>query len=399
MVTSAHRRILPVNTPGKLLLGVLLAALPAQAANPLGLDPAVDARIHAALVANYRMDFAGGAQELAAVQAQAADHPLILFGDLLIEWWKVTAAVWEEDAKLSQPMLSAADRSLAAAERLIAAGDPTGEGHLVKGATLGLLGRWHIKNRHWMKSYFIGKDAKANLERALEINLALYDAYSGIGIYDYFVAKLPGIVRWLAFAGQAADPTIGLRKVDTALAEGTYTVVGTKAALSLIFLRNELDPTRALALIDELLAEHPESAFFGSLRLIALYDLNRPEALMAEAERQADLLATGVYPAERQAQVHFARGLAAFRRQNWVAADEAYATAVAQGHPTDPFGTWARLHRANILDAQGDRREARRAYREVRGMLNRWGTKRLAERYLDDPFDPAIHQVRMLPDG
>lgn len=371
----------------------------ARAANPLGLPAEVDARIHAALEANYRMDFATGAAELRAVEEWAGEHPLIGFGDLLIEWWKVTAAVWEEDEDRCALMLAAADRSLAAAEVLIAQGDPTGEGHLVKGATLGLLGRWHIKNRHWMKSYFVGKDAKANLERALAINPELYDAHSGIGIYDYFVAKLPGVVRWLAFSGQTADPADGMREVELALEKGTYTVVGTRAALALVFIRNELDPAKALTVIDELIAAHPHSPFFGSLRLIALYDLNEPEALAAEATRQAELLASGHFPAERAAQIHFAAGLAHFRQQDWAAADQAYAQAVAAGHPSDPFATWAQLHRGNILDVQGDRKAARQTYREVRKLLNRWGTERLADRYLDDAFDPAIHQARLLPDG
>lgn len=371
----------------------------AGAANPLGLPEELDARIHAALEANYRMHFEAGAAELRAVDALAPEHPLIAFGDLLIEWWKVTAAVWEEDEARCAPMMAAIERSLAAAELLIAQGDPTGEGHLVKGATLGLLGRWHIKNRHWMKSYFIGKEAKVNLEQALEINPQLYDAYSGIGIYDYFVAKLPGVVRWLAFSGQTADPTVGMRTVETALARGTYTVVGTQAALALIFLRNELDPTKALELIDDLLAAHPDSPFFGSLKLIALYDLNRPGELAQEATRQAELLAAGRYPAERAAQVHFAAGLAEFRRQNWAAADTAYARAVDQGHPSDPFATWAQLHRGNILEVQGQRKQARNVYRDVRRMLNRWGTARLAERYLKTPFDPDLDQVRLLPDG
>lgn len=396
---AARCRMILVNTWLKLLGLTLAFVAGGHAANPLGLPPEVDARIHAALEANYRMDFATGAAELKAVESWAEAHPLIVFGDLLIEWWKVTAAVWEEDEDLCAPMLVAADRSLAAAERLIAQGDPTGEGHLVKGATLGLQGRWHIKNRHWMKSYFVGKAAKANLERALEINPELYDAYSGIGIYDYFVAKLPGVVRWLAFSGQTADPAVGMREVELALEKGTYTVVGTQAALALIFIRNELDPAKALTVIDALIAAYPHSPFFGSLRLIALYDLNQPEALAAEAARQAELFAAGHFPAERAAQIHFAAGLAHFRQQDWAAADQAYAQAVAAGHPSDPFATWAQLHRGNILDVRSDRKAARAVYREVRKLLNRWGTERLAERYLDDAFDPAIHQVRLLPDG
>lgn len=377
---------------------VLTVGLRLWANNPIGLPEHVDARVHAALEANYRMDFATGEAELAAIEPWAAEHPIIAFGSLLIEWWKVTAAVWEEDEARCQAMLSAADASLARAEEVIARGDPRGEGHLVKGATLGLLGRWHIKNRRWMKSYFVGKEAKEALRQAIEINPELHDAYAGIGIYDYFVAKLPGVVRWLAFSGQSADPRVGMRAVERSLEQGTYTMVGTRAALTLIQLRNELDPATALELADELIADHPRSPFFGSLRMIALYDLNRPEALAAEARRQAGLLAAGDYPSTRAAQVHFAAGLVHFRQGQWDEAEKSYVQAVAEGDPSDPFATWAKLHLGNIQDMHGDRRGARRIYGEVRDMLNRWGTERLAERYLKTAFNPSLHQTRLLPD-
>ncbi len=380
-----------------LLVLVLLCAR-SVAADPLDLPPGADARLMAALDANYRMEFGAAAQELAALEPIAPDHPIVAFGGLLTEWWKLTAAVWEEDAEKSAPMLAAAETCLAAAERRIEAGDPTGEGHLVKGATLGLLGRWHIKNRHWMKSYFIGKDAKAALQEALAINPQLHDAHAGIGIYDYFVAKLPGVVRWLAFSGQTSDPADGLRELDLALAQGRYTVVGARAALALIQIRNEKNPARALEICDELIAAHPQSPFFGALRMIALHDLNRGDALAAEADRQAVLLRTGAYPATRGAQVWFAAGLAKFRQQDWAGARRDYMRAVEVGDPSDPFATWARLHLGNIHDALGEREAARTVYREVRGMTNRWGTRRLAERYRDEAFDPATDLAQLLPD-
>lgn len=369
-----------------------------HAANPLGLEEELDARLRAALEASYRMDFAGARSELAAAESWAKDHPLVPFGELLIEWWMVTAAVWEEDPDRCAAMLAAIDRSLAAAEAKIEAGDPTGEGHLVKGATLGLLGRWHIKNRHWWKSYKVGKDAKEQLQRAIEINPDLYDAYAGIGIYDYFVAKLPGIVRWLAFTGQTADPADGMRLIELSLEKGSYTNVGTRAALTLIFLRNELEPERALETIDALIEEHPESPFFGSLKLIALFDLGRPEELMLEANRQAEFLAGGRFPSSREAQGAFAEGLAYFRAGEWDQAKAAYQRAADRGNPSDPFTTWAKLHLGNIADVEGDRRQARQIYREVKGSLNRWGTKRLADRYLKNRFNPSQDLQRMLPD-
>jgi tetratricopeptide (TPR) repeat protein len=132
--------------------------------------------------------------------------------------------------------------------------------------------------------------------------------------------------------------------------------------------------------------------------MIALYDLNRPAELEAEAARQAALLASGDYPKDRQAQVHFIHGLAEFRAGKWAEARAHYEKAVAHSSDEDPFGTWAQLHLGNLLDLTGDRKAARQTYREVKRMLNRWGTARLADRYLDDPFDPAVDRVRLLPD-
>ena len=399
------RRLLS-NTPRlflriALLLWALAAApgnLSANSANPYRLPPEVDAKVFAALEANYVLDFAEANRILDSLDAYRDENPIIDFGRLLTEWWRLTAAVLEEDHAASAPLLRSADACLDRAEALIRAGDPTGEGHLVKGATLGLLGRWHIKNRHWMKSYFIGKKAKAALERALEINPNLKDAHAGIGIYDYFVAKLPGIVRFLAFTGQKGDPQIGLREIDIALEQGRYTLVGTKAALTLVYLRNEKDPSRALQYIDEVLTDYPTSAFLRSLRAIALYDLNRPEELAAEADLQAEMLARGAFPADRVGQVHFTRGLAHFRQMEWGPAHAAYRQAVAEGDENDPYTTWAALHMANIVDVAGNRSTAEHQYYDVEHMTNRWGTRRLAARYLDTPFDPEKHMVRLLPD-
>lgn len=383
------------------LLGLrlsLLAATP-TADNPYGLPEGVDAQLFAAMEANYRLDYERADEILDSLQPYAEAHPLIEFGRLLTEWWRLTAAVLEEDEEASAPMLAMADACLKSSEARIKQGDPTGEAHLVKGATLGLLGRWHIKNHHWLKSYFVGKRAKKALEEALAINPLLYDAHAGIGIYDYFVAKLPGILRLVAFTGHKGTPQDGLDRIDIALDKGRYTIVGTQAALVLVYLRNERDPARALDYVDLLLADYPESVFFRSLRMIALYDLDHPEALSEEAKLQEKLLAEGKLSADRTAQVHFIQGLAHFRKKDWAAARTAYERAVEAGGPNDPFTTWAELHLGNILDITGDRSAAKKQYKRVKRMTNRWGTARLADLYLDDVFSPEEgHMVRLLPD-
>lgn len=393
---TLRRFVLPLLV---LVVAVSRPAFSAESDDPYGFPPEVAAGLDAALEANYRLEFDRAAAILNTLEPYRARHPLIGFGHLLNEWWQVSAAFLEEDDDASQAMLDAADSCLDEAEARIDQGDLTGEAHLVKGATLGLLGRWHITNHHWFRSYVIGKRAKAALEKAIEINPNLTDAYAGIGIFDYFVAKLPGVLRFVAFSGAEKNPEVGLREIDLALAEGRFTVVGTQAALALIELRNELNPGRALELIDELLETSPGSAFFRSLRTIALYDLDRPDELTVEAELQARLLAEGRFPANRAAQVEFTRGLAHFRARDWAASRADFTAAVQHADPADPWGTWALLHLGYLLDLDGNRSAARQQYRQVKRLTNRMGTARLADRYLDVPFTASSSQMtRLLPD-
>ena len=58
--------------------------------------------------------------------------------------------------------------------------------------------------------------------KALEINPRLVDANMGKGIFDYYVATLPSIVRVLAFIGMGGDKNVGLQELTIAATEGTY---------------------------------------------------------------------------------------------------------------------------------------------------------------------------------
>src|SRR5690606_19036718 len=129
---------------------------------------------------------------------------------------------------------------------------------------------------------------------------------------------------------------------------------------------------------------------------IALHDLGDVAGLAEEAAAQEAMLAAGTFPAERAAQVAFVRGLAQFRAGERTAARGSFERAVATEHPEDPFGTWARLYLGYLHDLAGERGVARAVYRQVERMTNRWGTKRLAKRYLDRPFEPARGDGRTL---
>src|SRR5258706_1716406 len=126
---------------------------------------------------------------------------MVAFGIASAHWWRISSYVLEADPKESRPCLDAAERCIKLSNAKIKKGDPTGEGHLVLGGALGLRGRWEATNQKWIDAYFSGKKAYKYLSEALKINPSLTDAYIGHGIFDYFVATLPAIIRSLAFVG------------------------------------------------------------------------------------------------------------------------------------------------------------------------------------------------------
>lgn len=364
--------------------------------NPFHLPESVDKKMADALDADYNLDYQKALTLLDSLRPIQEDHPVVSFGRTLTTWWRLTAQALEEDAAASRPFVASVKETLRVADKKIKKGDPTGEGLMVKGAALGLLGRWHIKNHHWVKSYFIGKKAKRFLSKARRKNPNLYDVYTGIGLYDYFVAKLPGIVRFLAFLGEKGDPAAGLREIKKGIANGKYTRVGSQIALTFIYIRNEHDPEKALSVIHDLLAIYPESPFVRALDAIALYDGGHTSALEEEAKRQLAFLENKTFGESHAAQVHFFLGLSKFKEKKWSDALAHYQTALRTGENTDPFLTWSLLHSGFVADVRGERKKAKAIYKRVLKKTNRWGTARLAKLYLKKPFTASDTEMKRL---
>ena len=71
--------------------------------------------------------------------------------------------------------------------------------HYVSGMVLGAEGMVHLQDGEWLDSYNLGKSAVASLEKSLELDPENYDAYLGLGMFEYYCSKLTGVVKILAY--------------------------------------------------------------------------------------------------------------------------------------------------------------------------------------------------------
>lgn len=97
------------------------------------------------------------------------------------------------------------------------------------GGSYGFRGLFKVRKREWFGAFQDGLKGLNALERALDMDPALYDAYYGLGLYHYWRSakgNLGGIISLFS-----RDRARGIREIWTAIEKGRYSEVSGKYAL------------------------------------------------------------------------------------------------------------------------------------------------------------------------
>ncbi len=379
------------------LLLILTFTTSGWCANPFQIPDELDQKIQAGLNYLYNLEFDRAAEIFNSIPPeQAAAHPMVAFGKASVYWWKMSVYVLETDEKESKPFLDAVNECIKLSEAKISKGDKTGEGYMTLGGVYGLQGRWQAANQQWVAAYFTGRKAIKSLRRAIKVNSEMKDAYMGLGMFDYYVAALPSVVRVLAFLGSNGNPQIGLDELTIAANEGTYSRTPSKLFLAEIYSNPENKPEKALPIMIALKQEYPKSSFMHTMLMIIHYNMQKIPVMETENADFMKRIETGEFSAEMKTQGLFFSALVPFKKQDWAQAASIFGAAIAAGTVRDPFYAWSQLYKAYALDAQGNRDEAKELYKTVLSETRRWGSQDAAKKYLEKPFtadDPVLKKL------
>ncbi len=95
-------------------------------------------------------------------------------------------------------------------------------------------------DKNFLKAASDIKDGNKSLEYVVEKNSAYYDAYLGLGIYNYILSFIPRKLQWLtSLLGFSGDREEGKRQLKLAAERGTYTNTEAKFYLTLLAWREE----------------------------------------------------------------------------------------------------------------------------------------------------------------
>ena len=112
-----------------------------------------------------------------------------------------------------------------------------------------------------------GVAGRARLLRCLELDPQMSDAYTGLGLYDYYVDTLSGFAKALRFfmgipGGKKKD---GLRQLRIAMQQGTLTRVEARFYLAKNLRNYDRDYATSIGVMSPLAAEFPSNPIFQLL--------------------------------------------------------------------------------------------------------------------------------------
>jgi hypothetical protein len=129
--------------------------------------------------------------------------------------------------------------------------------------------QWRVLRGERLGAARDGNRIRAALERALQLDPTLNDAYFGIGLYHYYAAVAPTgakILRWLLFL-PGGDRVMGLREMLQARDKGELLRGEADFQLHIVYLWYEHKTSEALNLLERLDARYSHNPLF--LQLIA----------------------------------------------------------------------------------------------------------------------------------
>ncbi len=261
--------------------------------------------------------------------------------------------------------------------------------YLYWGGAEGLEGRWLVTQKQWLNAYFRGKAGAHYLRRALAYNPELYDAYMGLGIYDYFTDTLSGVQAALAAMLIHGDRKRGLRELQLAIDKGDRARVEAMIFLSEIYSVEEGTPQKALPLTQQLHAEFPLSPAMYLAEIMCYYSLREWEHVTTESQLFLKLSGneTPYYTRQGVRPALYCLGVAALMsRHDPDTCLSAMNKILSAGDDSSRWVTFAHLRRGQVYDLKGLRERALSEYKIVRARPDIWGSHREANRGSKEPY-------------
>ena len=344
----------------------------------------------------YNLKFDDAERIFSGIISEKPQKPVGYFYMAMVSWSRLSIGFWTKETL--EEYVHRIDLTISVARKRIENQEADSFDYFYLGGALGFKGRFELMQHNWFSSYLLAYEAIEALRTCVKMDPSNVDVLLGLGIYDYYTAKLSGVVRFLTYLFlYKGDEEEGLRKLRTAADHAIYSAVESKSMLLHIYLFMEEDFSKALPFARELaekFQENPRYKYFeGIVYIRGNQDTRYAEVLnftRAESARQGSKAKAQMWANQA---LYLEASFHLFRNQPEQARAKLDALLNQVDPITDPaMAAWPLLKKGMSYDLEGKRDTALEIYRAIRTMENGAGAQFLAEKCMDeapkkgDPF-------------
>ena len=337
----------------------------------------------------YNMDFDAALRAVQHLIDLAPAHPAGYFYRAATYWqWRLITHDPPQRAMLLSQFQESTQRARDLAERLPAA--QAAEAAFYLGAVYGMQARMHFVEQQYIRALLAAKQGSTYLQQCVVRAPDWYDAYAGLGTYQYVLSRVPGVWRGIVqqLIGIAGDRNKGLQALEQARTAGRLSVPEAGSLLAKIYmLPGEEQYDKAYALLENLVQRYPHNSDYRYRLALVCAQLGLWErARQVSQHLIADI--TQGKPFAPQAWLpllHYRLAeIYILQRQPQAAAGLLRALQIQELSPA--LRAWVELRLGNVHDLQGEHQAAQAWYQGVQGDEQ---AEARAHAYIAIPFVPT----------
>ncbi len=324
------------------------------------------------------------------IVAEKPKDPAGYFYLAMVTWSRLASGFWSPE--MVDQYGERIDEAISIAKRKIEADKADSFTYFYLGGALGFKGRFHLMQQKWLSSFFLALEAINALETCQKMDPHNKDVLLGLGIFDYYTARLSGVLKFLSYLlVHEGNKEEGLRKLHVAAEEAVYSSIEAKSLLLHIYLfLEDAHYPKALVLAQELAErfdQAPRNKYLEGVAYMRLGNENKYREVLEFLQKRASNENSKERSFVWSRFVHYLEASYCLVRLQTEKARSKLDTILSQPDPQlDPLMlAWPLLKKGMSYDIEANREEAIKYYQKILKLKNGAGAQFLAQRYLDEP--------------